>query len=305
MKNLQVILPKWSMKMPWVQGVVKTFSEDYNLTFSNVPHNKNSPDAFLFMWCDKATKDYINTKPLPIPIIVVMRRYEFYTGEWNDIKWDRVDHLFFVNGNFRKAVVEAKPDLEEKSSVVYNIFDPDRFTFRERGHGRKIAMVGHVNQRKNLSMALQIMAELPNDYELHLAGSVQSIEVMVYLDHLAKKLRRRIHFHSNIPPENMNRWLDDKNYLLHTSVSEGNPNSVIEAMAKGIKPAIHEYPGAADQFPQNMVFGKISEAVNMLSHESMYDSQVYRHWADSRFSLDNLSVIKNKVDKLCTLKQLS
>jgi hypothetical protein len=38
---------------------------------------------------------------------------------------------------------------------------------------------------------------------------------------------------------------------LSTSLSEGNPNNVIEAMAKGIKPVVHAWPGAEDQFPED------------------------------------------------------
>lgn len=74
-------------------------------------------------------------------------------------------------------------------------------------------------------------------------------------------------------------WLEDKNYLLCTAISEGCPNNVIEAMAKGIKPVVHNWPGSESLF-RGYVFNTVDEAVDMMSPQSPYRSGAYHNFAD-------------------------
>jgi hypothetical protein len=78
-------------------------------------------------------------------------------------------------------------------------------------------------------------------------------------------------------------------YCLSTSISEGNPNNVIEAMAKGIKPIVHNWPGAEDQFPMS-IFNSVDEAVKLLT-ENTYESRMYRGSVESKFSLKNFEQV--------------
>ena len=94
-------------------------------------------------------------------------------------------------------------------------------------------------------------------------------------------MKRKVYIYGQLEPEEMNLWLEDKNYLLSTAISEGCPNNVIEAMAKGIKPVIHNWPGAKEMFP-DLVFDTILEAKDMLSGYE-YDSQNYRDRVEKRF----------------------
>ena len=75
-------------------------------------------------------------------------------------------------------------------------------------------------------------------------------------------------------------------YCLSTSISEGNPNNVIEAMAKGIKPVVHYWPGAETQF-KPWLFRSVYEAVAEISGGE-YESDKYLACVRDNFSLANI-----------------
>ena len=87
--------------------------------------------------------------------------------------------------------------------------------------------------------------------------------------------------------------LEDKNYILSTSVLEGNPLGVMEGMARGLKPLIHNFVGAKLQFGK-YIWNTIDEAVNMIKSNE-YSSNEYR-----KYIVDNYS----KEQQLCKIRQL-
>jgi hypothetical protein len=91
----------------------------------------------------------------------------------------------------------------------------------------------------------------------------------------------------------MNKWLDDKNYLVTTSISEGLPNNVLEALAKGIKPIVRDYPGNVFN---KFAYRNISELKLHLSSE--YNSQEYRHMVKENYGLKHFLDFRDKVIKL-------
>jgi glycosyltransferase involved in cell wall biosynthesis len=104
--------------------------------------------------------------------------------------------------------------------------------------------------------------------------------------HIAKALGKPLYIHGQIPSARLNEWWDGMDYCLSTSLSEGNPNNVIEAMAKGIKPVVHRWPGSEDQFPGHL-FDTVQDAVRMIT-EGSYNSESYRASVQDKFSLANI-----------------
>ena len=58
----------------------------------------------------------------------------------------------------------------------------------------------------------------------------------------------------------------------------------MEAMARGIKPLIHNYCGSKVQWPGELVYNFASEIPSMLNNE--YDSHKYRKHVEDRYSLE-------------------
>jgi hypothetical protein len=83
--------------------------------------------------------------------------------------------------------------------------------------------------------------------------------------------------------------------ILSTSLNEGNPNCIIEAMAMGIKPVIHNWPGAKDQFPSDFIFNKIGEAIEMIQ-SGRHEPERYRQWVADNYSVANFKKLHTVIE---------
>lgn len=224
--------------------------------------------------------------------VVFLRRYELFDGGLAKIEWSRTHALICVNSWFQK-IAQTILDAEKISvpvHLIYNGCDGAKWTFKERVHGTKIGMACFVHSKKNLPLALQIVAALPDGYELHVAGDIQDACVAEYLVHTSKEMKRDVHLYGQVPARQLDEWWNGMDYCLSTSISEGNPNNVIEAMAKGIKPIVHCWPGAEDQFAGH-TFRTVAEAVSLLGGD--YESAKYRAIVEQKFSLANIEKVVN------------
>lgn len=277
------------MEMQWVGEYRKLFPNALWVKKWTIDASDFIPDVMLHMWCDIDTANDVAS--VPCKHIVFIRRYEWYYGYWQKVDWRKVSEVIMVN-DFLAKQFEKQTGI--KPHVVYNAVNTAQWKFRERKHGKNIAWVGFINQKKNLPLALQILAELPDDYALHLAGSIQDNATMDYLDNIGKSIKRKIYWNGQIPHAQMDLWLEDKNYILSTAISEGCPNNVIEAMAKGIKPVVHDWTGAREQFGE-AVFDTIPEAVKMMTEEP-YESKKYLEKVENSFGLSNYQKVKEIVN---------
>ena len=223
--------------------------------------------------------------------VVFLRRYELFDGGLTRVNWKHVQALICVS-SWIKALAERilkENEVSVPTHLIYNGVDLDKWTFSERNPGKKIGMACYINSKKNLPLAMQIFSALPKDYELHIAGELQDVCLGEYLNHIANCTGREIHIYGQVPAKHMNEWWDGMDYCLSTSMTEGNPNNVIEAMAKGIKPVVHNWPGSEDQFPDDLRFSTVPEAITVLT--SSYESERYKNLVKEKFSLTNFETV--------------
>ena len=70
-------------------------------------------------------------------------------------------------------------------------------------------------------------------------------------------------------------------------------------MAKGIRPVVHTWPGAVDQFRPEWLFNSVDDAAGqiLLSPEiDDKDGMVYRDYVKERYSLDNYRRVVGMVE---------
>lgn len=272
--RIAVLTPWKNVWLPYYQTAIERRGHEFS---AQAP-----ADVVLHMWSSGATQ------PLPgARNVFFLRRYELFDN-WGAVRWQNVDALIVVNSWIRDVVQRQFKEhaLNVPVHLVYNGTDLNRWKFKPRVHGQRIGMACHVHPKKNLPLALQILRALPESYALHIAGEVQDTCTAEYLNDMGGKMRRKVYIYGHIDNAEMNLWWEQMNYCLSTSISEGNPNNVIEAMAKGVKPIVHDWPGADDQFPDDVRFRTAAEACALF--DGPYQSQRYRDIVQDKFSLANI-----------------
>lgn len=156
-----------------------------------------------------------------------------------------------------------------------------------RGPGHDIGIVGNINQGLGVDVLLQCVhqaASLDPEYRFHILGSREDQRFVTYLEHLLEAMGLRASLVIHDPSEGTSAFLGRMNFLLSPSPFEGLPPSLLEAMARGIKPIIHDWPGASELFPEELVFRTVPEFKAHLG-ETAYDSGKYRAWVADRYPL--------------------
>lgn len=225
-------------------------------------------DLIFLEWCNElaiaATRLFakqMRTKT----VIIRLHSYEAFTDMPEQIVWNVVDRLAFVADHVRDITMlyhgDAVKNVEQL--VIPNGIDIETIPFLNPDPGYDIAVVGSINYKKEPPLVLQVLKELVDDYEkyhLHWAGAFQDARYDIYLQHMVKEmgLEKNITFYGHV--SDMDSFWRGKHYLLHTSVHEGHSYAIMEAMARGISPVIHNYYGARQQYPEPLLFNTVAEA---------------------------------------------
>ncbi|MCK4606505.1 MAG: glycosyltransferase [candidate division Zixibacteria bacterium] len=162
----------------------------------------------------------------------------------------------------------------------------DRYPLHRNGPGRNICYVGYLNHKKGLSLLLQCVREavkIDRLFKLHVAGDFQEERFKVYMHHLIGEmgLTDNVQFHGWV--KDVPAFLREMNYVISTSPWEGCPNNLIEAMACGIKPLIHNWKGSRQLFPESLVFNSLDDFEELL-RSTDYDSDSYRRHVEVNFN---------------------
>ena len=315
----------------FIDPIIEGLADEYNVRKFIVRnkwdiHNAiHWGDTIFFEWCNEVAVTGTNYKGIQgKKVIIRLHSYEIFTNYPKQINWDTVNKLIFVAPHIKEILNELSPGILDKvdTEVIYNGVDVKNIPYKERFPANNIAWVGYINYKKNPSMALQILYELvtgvPNldnidltytcdpRYILHIAGSYQDLRYKVYLEHMIKEmgLEDNVIFHGWI--DDMESFWKDMNYLLHTSIHEGHSLAITEAMARGIKPIIHNFRGAKELYDTKedsttlgLLFNTVNHAANNIISKE-YHSKWYRDWViDKGWTLQNqLEKINNIIKEI-------
>jgi 2-polyprenyl-3-methyl-5-hydroxy-6-metoxy-1,4-benzoquinol methylase len=215
-----------------------------------------------------------------------LHHYEAFSGLARQVNWKAVSDLIFVSAHIRDLTAEQVPGLSDlcRLHVVPNGVDTERLGFRERERGFEVAYLGYVNFKKGpmlLVQAARAICRLDPRYRLHIGGSFQDAFHALYFKQMMEEfgLTKRVVLHGWI--EDVDAWLGDKHYVLCTSLSEGHPVGILEAMAKGLKPLIHNFYGASRVFPRELLWSDLEELAERLA--GPYEPERYRDYIAQNF----------------------
>lgn len=246
-------------------------------------------DIAWFEWCDEAV---VKASGLAKTCRIVCRLHSFeaFTDLPTQVVWENVDALIFVAPHIREIVTARVPDLVSRvaTPVIYNGVDVDRFAFCDRQRGFDMASVGYINHKKNPSLLLQCLRALVDRdrrFCLHVAGVHQERRFALYMGHMIREMGLTDHVVYHGWVEDIPAWLRDKHFLISTSVFESFGYAIAEAMATGIKPLIHNFPGAARLYPPELLFNTISDCVDSALSDD-YTPAAYRRFIEENYRLE-------------------
>ena len=258
-------------------------------------------DVEKMMWCDVIFGDYIqggivhavkdenNKKPMVIRGIDI----DLYFGHYMGLDWDKCKAVLFINDYMREYIVDkykAAKGVEPKCQIetVHLGIDLAKFTYKEGKKGKNIGWLNRFWTGKGIELMLQIvykMVKYDPEYKFELVGPCNEHWVEKYISEFLKRngLSENVKKLSSVPDVNV--WMENMDYMLSTSMKECMSLPIAEAMAKGIKPVIHNWWGADNLYPGDLVFQTAEQACDIIM-EDKYDSHFYRKYIEDNYTLD-------------------
>ncbi|HEX42770.1 MAG TPA: glycosyltransferase [Phycisphaerales bacterium] len=246
-------------------------------------------DICWFEWCTNLAAR-ASQMPKVSRNIVRLHRYEAYAPWPRQVDWSNVDTLIAVgNSATLEALTAAVPDIQARTSVqtVPNGVNLDKFRFTARDKGKNLAMIANLRMVKNPALALQCMQKLhyiDPEYRLFVAGTIQDAALERYLRQMVRALDLEGVVVFEGYQHDVAAWLADKHYILCTSICEGHPVAVLEAMACGLKPVVHNFLGAESVLPREFLFNISEQFCEMIVH-GPYEPARYRRYVEENASL--------------------
>lgn len=287
-------------------GLVKMGHEvRWNMYYD--PKDLDWCDVALFAWAEgmvhRAIKDGWGEKRA---LFVWMTDIELWHRQYHGIDFSKLAGLFYMSeGIF--DVMDKEYGIREKYPRLPCVnlpvpIDLSQWTFKSRGHGKHIAVVGQMWPAKNPNIIPLIANEVGGDYIWHVHGKWKDDGwrwMRHQFDHEVKELGltdRIIVTEDKV--DSMDQWLEEKNYLVTFSLKDAFSKVVAEAMAKGIKAIPHNFLGS-NKIWRHYAWSTIDDLKIRLSGH--YDSEQYLAYIAEHFSTD--TILPKLVDRFFEAKR--
>lgn len=208
-------------------------------------------------------------------VIVRLHSYEVFTNFPGQIIWPAVSDLIFVAPhvqayfNKRWPIVQSATNIRQH--VIPNGVDLSKWPLIDRPIGKNLCFLGDISHKKGLPLLLQAFSYLlkttGEDYHLWIGGAFQDERYGAYYDHIVPQLgiEHNVHYKGRI--KDVPDFFRSMDYIVCSSPWEGHPVNVIEGMASGLIPVIHNFPGARELGVR--VWSTLDEFVELVKMEPL------------------------------------
>jgi glycosyltransferase involved in cell wall biosynthesis len=229
----------------------------HEVMFNPTLENARTADMQFFYQADNVLIEATKVWNLPGTVFAQCVDIEVWAGQPYAVDWNKVSGCIFMAEHIEE-MVKRNVIFQCPTKIIKPGINLDKYTLRPPNKFsepiRRIAYV--VGDRriwdvKRFDIALQILRDLmwmqPKFiWQLHVRGTYSSHEQYNdYCRHLEKDLgleNNVVWYEDRV--EDMNLWLDDKDFFLLPSTKEAFSYATGEAMAKGIKPIIGNWRGS-------------------------------------------------------------
>lgn len=210
------------------------------------------------------------------------------------INYDK--RLVLANSYYTAAEVERYS--HKTAQVLYPPFSQD---ILEKGKKAQkppmenlVVTVSRLDASKHLERIPQIAAQTPRDVHFAVVGRMYNEGPLSYLEALTKKmgLDDRVKFYPNASAEQKTSLLQRAKLYLHTMEGEHFGISIVEAMAMGCVPIVHDSGGMREFVPEQFRYRNFLDAAEKVTAEIaswVPDKAEEMKAIAQRFSIKNFS----------------
>ena len=249
------------------------------------------------VWCLFANEPLVALSNAESPssgLIASVRVYEMMPGETGFFPatcWKNVRGLLYESPHVQSLTETVWGEIlgDVPRRMIWDCVWLDEYPFYNKGVGHNLAYIGHINFKKGWPLLLQALRHAVNidsRYRLFVAGDFQSFRHEAYIKHMVHAMGLSEHIQFDGWVDDIQPWLIDKDYLISASEWEGCPKGIIEAMACGVVPLIHNFVGADGVFPTTLLWDTLDEFGGMLGRKDAYVAQFCRDYVADKFNAE-------------------
>jgi len=297
----------------FLKDIIVNLRKDYIIHFCQRPEEQeffqefHNTDIAWFEWCDELFMNAMQHSK-PCKIVNRLHSYELFTPVPGQIDWNKVDKLILVSDVCKQIAIDKfriRPDI---MTVINNGVDIERLKIpQEKKYNKKIAFIGFLNYKKSPDLLLHCFYEIwkhDSSFEFHVAGDFQDDRYILYFNAIMPHMPFKLYFDGWI--KDTSKYLEDKDYVISTSLFESFQYSLAEGMSQGVVPIIHGWLGSEQLYPKKYLFYNLPECVNVIKEfEELNDEgkeeerKELRKYIVDKFSLEKqISEIRSMLENL-------
>ncbi len=190
--------------------------------------------------------------------------YYPYRRFLDSYKKDVNDKLVFANSKFTADVVRAEIGINPL--VLYPPISSDFSNCIEAYSNRQkeniVVTVARISHEKNLNIIPYIANLTSKEVSFIIAGLLYSREVLNSLCNSINKLKvsEKVKIFTNVNRHRLKKILSSSKVYLHTAINEPFGISIVEAMASGCIPIVHDSGGPREFVPKGLRYNSMEEA---------------------------------------------
>jgi hypothetical protein len=136
-----------------------------------------------------------------------------------------------------------------------------------------------------LVQCMQKLHYIDPGYTLSFAGTFENPLLEQYIRHMVRTLNLADIITFEPSGGDLNHWLSDKHFIVACGIGESQVEALLAGMACGLKPVVHNFPGADKLFPSKYLFNIAEQfCEQVLARE--YEPEQYRRFVEQRYPIE-------------------
>lgn len=255
-------------------------------------------DIALFVGCGRQLAE-ASLRSGKTRMIALLESQDILNLPTQAVNWHGVQAVILCGGSdLKELFIEQAGLLPDTLRIMTAepIVDPERIAFTGRKRGKRIAAVGPWDARRNPMFALMCFQKLhflDPDTRLYLAGTFTDAATERYVRAMIEALGLDNVVFLDGPIKDLKKWFKDKQYILSTAIDGAGMEDVWLAMACGLRPVVHTFPGASERLESEYLFMLAEDFCNQVLHGN-YDAAGHRADAERHFMQRSLEQVINE-----------